>query len=97
MAASPVGTTPAGTVPDSRRIHAGEWRAVALSLVYFFCVLAAYFVMRPVREQFTAAIGSTQLPWFYGGTFIATLLLTPVFAWLVARYPRPVVVPAVYG
>ena len=97
MAASPAGTIRVGTVPDTRRIHAGESRAVVLSFGYFFCVLAAYYVMRPVREQLTAAVGSTQLPWFYGATFIATLLLTPVFAWLVARYPRPVVVPVVYG
>ncbi len=78
------------------RIRSGEWRAVALSFVYFFCVLAAYYVMRPVREQLSAAVGSTQLPWFFAATFVATLLLTPVFAWLVSRWPRRVVVPLVY-
>ena len=71
--------------------------AVALSFVFFFCVLAAYYVMRPVREQLSAAVGSTQLPWFYAATFVATLALTPVFAALVSRWPRPVVVPLVYG
>lgn len=80
-----------------RRVHSGEWHAVALSFTYFFCVLAAYYVIRPVREQLSAAVGSTQLPWFYAATFLATLALTPVFAWLVARWPRRVVVPLVYG
>lgn len=97
MAASPVGSTPAATAPDNRQIHAGEGRAVALSFVYFFCVLAAYYVVRPVRDQLSAAVGSTQLPWFYAATFVATLLLTPVFAALVTRYQRQVVVPVVYG
>ena len=78
------------------RVHGGEWHAVALSFVYFFCVLAAYYVMRPVREQLSAAVGSTQLPWFYAATFVATLVLAPVFGALVSRYPRPVVVPVVY-
>ncbi len=78
------------------RVHTGEWRAVALSFVYFFCVLAAYYVIRPVREQLSAAVGSTQLPWFYGATFVGTLLLSPVFAALIARWPRRVVVPIVY-
>jgi ATP:ADP antiporter, AAA family len=78
------------------RVQGGEWRAVMLSFVYFFCVLAAYYVMRPVREQLSAAVGSTQLPWFFAATFVATLLLTPVFAWLVSRWPRRVVVPLVY-
>jgi AAA family ATP:ADP antiporter len=80
-----------------RRVHSGEWHAVALSFTYFFCVLAAYYVIRPVREQLSAAVGSTQLPWFYAATFLATLALTPVFAWLIARWPRRVVVPLVYG
>jgi AAA family ATP:ADP antiporter len=59
-------------------------------------VLAAYYVIRPVREQLSAAVGSTQLPWFYGATFIGTLLLSPLFAALITRWPRRVVVPVVY-
>lgn len=80
----------------ARRIHSGEWHAVVLSFVYFFCVLTAYYVMRPVREQLSAAVGSSQLPWFYAATFIATLALAPAFGALVSRYPRRVVVPTVY-
>ncbi|MFC3550943.1 NTP/NDP exchange transporter [Lysobacter cavernae] len=91
MTASHDESTPAG------RVHGGEWNAVILSFTYFFCILAAYYVIRPVREQLLAAVGSTQLPWFYAATFVATLALTPVFAGLVARYPRRVVVPVVYG
>lgn len=81
---------------QTRRIHIGEWRAVVLSFVYFFSVLTAYYVMRPVREQLTAAVGSTQLPWFYAATFVTTLALAPVFGALVSRYPRRIVVPTVY-
>lgn len=90
MASSPT------TEQPQRRVRSGEWHAVALSFTYFFCVLAAYYVIRPVREQLAAAVGSTQLPWFYGATFLATLVLTPVFAGLVARWPRRIVVPLVY-
>ncbi|NNC24913.1 MFS transporter, partial [Salinisphaera sp. USBA-960] len=68
-----------------------------LSLAYFFCVLTAYYVIRPVRDQLSAAVGSTQLPWFYAASFLATLALTPLFSALVSRYPRRVVVPVVYG
>ncbi|MFT3898016.1 MAG: MFS transporter [Thermomonas sp.] len=86
---------PSGT--GSKRVHGGEWRAVAWSFAYFFCVLSAYYVMRPVREQLAAAVGSTQLPWFWTATLVATLVLTPVFAWMVSRWPRRIVVPLVYG
>ncbi len=84
------------TAPRSR-IQSNEWYGAAISFVYFFCVLCAYYVMRPVREQFAAAVGSTNLPWFYFATFIATLVLTPIFAWLSAHYARRIVVPLVYG
>ena len=60
-------------------------------------MLTAYYVIRPVRDQLSAAVGSTQLPWFYAATFVATLLLTPLFAGLVARYRRRIMVPVVYG
>ena len=81
-------------VTDPQRVHQGEWPALALSFLYFFCVLAAYYVIRPVREQLAAAVGSTQLPWFYGATFLAMLALAPLYGAVVSRWPRRVVVPA---
>ena len=73
-----------------------EWPALILAFVYFFLVLAAYYVLRPVREQLAAASGSQVLLSFYTATFIVTLILTPVYGWLVARFPRKRFVPVVY-
>ena len=67
-----------------------------LAFVYFFCVLAAYYLLRPVRDQFAAAVGSTNLWQFWVGTFVVTLAFVPLFGALVARYPREVFIPAVY-
>ena len=75
-------------VPSRPAIQRHEWFAVAVAFVYFFCVLAAYYVMRPVRDQLSASVGSTSLPIFYAATFVATLVLTPLFGALVARFPR---------
>jgi AAA family ATP:ADP antiporter len=77
-------------------IQRHEWFAVVVAFVYFFCVLAAYYVIRPVRDQLSAAVGSTALPMFYAATLIATLSLTPLFGALVARFPRRRFVPIVY-
>jgi len=76
------------------RVRKGEAAGLAVSFLYFFCVLAAYYMIRPVREQLAAAVGSTQLPWFYAATFVAILALAPVFGALVSRYPRRIAVPA---
>lgn len=73
-----------------------EWLALALSFAYFFLVLAAYYVIRPVREQLGALSGSQSLPLFYAATFITTLVLTPIYGALVANYPRKRFVPIVY-
>jgi len=83
-------------VPNRPAIQRHEWFAVAVAFSYFFCVLAAYYVIRPVRDQLSAAVGSTSLPIFYTATFIATLALTPLFGALVARFPRRRFVPIVY-
>ena len=77
-------------------MKAEEWYAVILSFVYYFCILAAYYVMRPMRDQLAVQVGSAQLSWFFAATFVATLLLTPVFAWLASRWPRRVIMPLVY-
>lgn len=78
------------------RIKFEEWYAAALSFLYCFCVLAAYYVIRPVRDQLAAEVGSSQLILFFSITLLVTLLLTQVFAWLVSRWPRRIVMPVVY-
>lgn len=79
-----------------KKLQGKEWQAVFLSVVYFFCILASYYVMRPMREQLSAAVGSSHLPMFFAATFMATLLLTPLFSWIVSRWPRRIVMPAVH-
>lgn len=79
----------------ARRIQAGEWQALVLCFAYFFCVLAAYYILRPVREQLSAAVGSAALPWIYAQTFAVMLALAPLFGALVVRFPRRVLVPVV--
>ena len=86
----------ASTTPVPARVQQGEWYAVSVSFLYFFCVLAAYYMIRPVREQLAAAVGSMHLPVFYAATLVAMVALAPVFGWLVSRFPRRVVVPLVY-
>jgi AAA family ATP:ADP antiporter len=78
-------------------LRAEERLPLAIAFFYFFCVLASYYMLRPLREQFSAAVGSTHLWPFWTATFVATLTLTPVFGWLVARFPREKFIPVVYG
>lgn len=77
-------TTEVSKAPPRRR----ERAALLLSAAAFFMVLCSYYIIRPVRDQLSGAVGSSMLPLFFGGTFLAMLAMTPVFGALVARYPR---------
>ena len=73
-----------------------EVGAVGWSFVYFFLVLASYFVIRPVRDQMGVASGANNLAWLFSGTLLGMLILHPVFTWLVGRYPRRVFISWIY-
>jgi ATP:ADP antiporter, AAA family len=75
-------------VNASRPAAANEGLASTLSAVAFFFLMTAYYIVRPVRDQLSGAVGSQSLPLFYGSVFVVMLLLTPVFGALVAHFPR---------
>lgn len=75
MSASPNDAARAGTAP-------------LLSALAFFFVMTSYYIIRPVRDQLSGAVGSHSLPLFYGAVFVVMLLMTPAFGALVARFPR---------
>jgi AAA family ATP:ADP antiporter len=74
-----------------------ERKALGLSFAFFFFVLTSYYLLRPVRDQFSAAVGSTNLWPFWLATLVATLVFTPFFGLLVSRFSREKFIPVVYG
>ncbi len=72
-------------VLDLRR---GEGKAFLLAFGYFFFTLASYFILRPIREDMTAAGGSADIPWLISGTFLGMCLTSPLFAMAVVKLPR---------
>jgi AAA family ATP:ADP antiporter len=77
-------------------VERGEWRALGWSFLYFFCLLAGYYVLRPVRDTMAVQSGMGQLPWLFTATFVVMLVAVPVFGWLSARLPRARLLPVVY-
>lgn len=73
-----------------------EFVAAAWSFAYFFCLLAAYYTLRSVREAMAIVSGVENIPWLYTGTFTIMLVATPIFGWVVSRYPRRTFLPWVY-
>ena len=77
-------------------VRPGEVRALCWSFGYFFCLLAGYYVLRPLRDEMGIAGGVRNLPWLFTATFIVMLAVVPVFGAVVARLPRRRFIPLVY-
>ncbi len=73
-----------------------ERAALLWSFVYFFCLLASYTMLRPLREEMGILGGVENLQWVFTGTFVAMLACVPVFGWVAGRFPRRKLLPAVY-
>jgi ATP:ADP antiporter, AAA family len=64
--------------------------------LFFFCVLTALMVVRPAREALGMQRGIEAIRWLFIGTVVVTLLVNPVFGWLVSRFRRMVFINATY-
>ncbi|MBX3725791.1 MAG: MFS transporter [Xanthomonadales bacterium] len=74
----------------------GEWTALAWSFAYFFCLLCAYYLIRPMRDEMVVRFGADRMQWIYTVVFVIMLAITPVYGWLVSRWPRRRFLPFVY-
>lgn len=69
-------------------VREGEVPALLWASLFYFCVLFAYYVIRPIRDAMGAESGVENLPWLFSATLVAMLLVNPPYAALVAKLPR---------
>lgn len=83
----------------ARVVHVapGEITALLLSFVYFFLVLAAYYIVRPVRDEMGVAVGREHLQTLFVAVFFVMLAAVPVYGWVSSHFPKRLIVPVVYG
>ena len=74
-----------------------ERAAVLWAFGYFFCLLCAYYILRPVRDAMGIAGGVENLQWLFSATFVVMLLAVPLYGWATRRLPRHRLLPLVYG
>jgi AAA family ATP:ADP antiporter len=78
------------------QLRPGEGRALLWSFAYFFCLLAGYYVLRPLRDEMGIAGGVRNLQWLFTATFFVMLAAVPIYGAAVARLPRRRFIPLVY-
>lgn len=78
-------------------IEKQEMAAVIASFLLFFFVLGGYFCVRPVRETVGTILGRDRVAHLYLWTWVGSIVIIPLFGWLVARLKRSVFLPLIYG
>ncbi len=78
-------------------VEAHEIRAVLIAFVYFFFLMASYFILRPLRDTMGTVYGVDRLQELFTGTFVVSLIVAPIFAGLASRLRLSSLLPWVYG
>jgi AAA family ATP:ADP antiporter len=96
-ATAAIGDAPAGWLQRVTRARPDEIRASLWASACFFALLAAYYVLRPIRDEMAIQIGQARLHEVFTLVFVAMLVAAPVFGWLTGRFPRRTLLPWLYG
>lgn len=74
-----------------------ETATVIAAFFLFFFVLGSYFAVRPVRETIATVLGRQRVAdlWLYTASF--SILIVPLYGWLVGRVRRSLLLPWIYG
>ncbi|HEV2703189.1 MAG TPA: MFS transporter [Steroidobacteraceae bacterium] len=84
-----------GLLTRGTQILPQERRAVMLAFACNFMVLASYYILKPVRDTI-ATDYNDQLQLLFTGTFIGTIIASPIYAWLAARVRLNRLLPGVF-
>ena len=74
-----------------------EFPALLWAFLYFFCILAAYYILRPVRDEIGMLSGAKKLPWLFSAVFVVMLGIIPLFGWVAAHFSIRRLLSTVYG
>ncbi len=79
------------------KVEPEEVTAVGLSFAYFALLMGSYFIVRPVRDAMGTVYGVANLQELYTGTFVASFVLAPAYAFLASRIRLATFLPWVYA
>jgi ATP:ADP antiporter, AAA family len=78
-------------------VERNELPSVVTAFLLFFCVLGGYFAVRPVRETVGTILGRDRVANLYVATWIASLVIVPLYGAIVAKIRRTIFLPLIYG
>ncbi len=79
-----------------RSVRRERTPGVGWSAAQFAFLMAALYVVRPLRDELGIQSGVENMQWLFTGTFVMVLVIAPVYAWSVSRLSRRIA-PWVFG
>lgn len=74
-----------------------EWAPLGWAAAWFFCVLASYYAIRPVRDAYGVNAGSNGLSWLFTATLAVTIAAAPIYSFVTTIVARRWLPMVVYG
>ncbi len=82
---------------SSAAIEPSELKAVVISMLYFFFLFGSYAIVKPVRDAMGTVYGVDHYQDLFTATFIATLIVAPIYSGCASRLRLSAFLPWVYG
>ncbi|MDH3439821.1 MAG: MFS transporter [Gammaproteobacteria bacterium] len=83
-------------VQAAAKVEPNELRAVVLSFLFVFTLMAAYFIVRPLRDAMASDWSRTETSFLWTLTFFVSVIGVMVYGFVISRVRFSRVVPGVY-
>ena len=64
---------------------------------FFFCVLASWYVLRPVRNEMALQSGIFNLPWLLTAVMVVMLIANSIYSFISSKINPSLIIPYCYG
>ena len=78
-------------------VQGHEIKAVGGSFLFVVLLMAAYYILRPVRDAMASDWTDAEVSWLWTLNFFISTGVVALYGALVARFPLRLLVPATYG
>jgi AAA family ATP:ADP antiporter len=91
------GASGIGFIEKATRIKPNELKAALWSFLFVFLLMAAYFILRPVRDAMSSDWSDVELSWLWTQTFTFSTLAVIAYGAIIPHVQFRKLVPSVYA
>ena len=62
--------------------------------MFVFALMAAYYIMRPIRDGMSSDWSDVELSWLWTGTMLVSFIAVSIYGWVVSRIAFRLLVPS---